>query len=207
MLRSLLLAAMIATPALAAPDRLAQAAALRDQALAASAAYPLLEDLTTRVGQRLAGTPAEARGRDWAVAAMKTAGLVNIKVEPFPLAVWERGTESAEIIGSHPQTLRVAALGYSGATPAGGITAPVVYFADHAALAAAAPGSLDGKIAFIDHRMMRTQDGSSYGSNGAVRRTAPALAQSKGALAVVIRRVKVYQVAPCKSTYEIPRHL
>ncbi len=187
MFRLLLLAALLATPALAAPDRLGQAATLRDQALAASAAYPLLADLTTRVGQRLAGTPAEARGRDWAVAAMKAAGLVNIKVEPFPLAVWERGIESAEIIGSHPQKLAIAALGYSGATPAEGITAPVVYFADYAALQAAAPGSLVGKIAFIDHRMMRTQDGSSYGSNGAVRGAGPALAQSKGALAVVIR--------------------
>jgi hypothetical protein len=35
--------------------------------------------------------------------------------------------------------------------------------------------------------MRRTQDGSSYGSNGPVRRTGPALAQSKGAVAVLIR--------------------
>ena len=175
-----------ATPALPA-DRLEQAAVLRDAALARSEACPILEDLTTSVGQRLAGTPADARARDWAVKAMRAAGLVDIKTEPFPLQVWTRGMASLEITGSHPQMLAVAALGYSGATPPEGITAPVAYFADYQALVDAAPGSLAGKIAFIDHRMMRTQDGSSYGANGPVRRAGPALAQSKGAAAVLIR--------------------
>jgi hypothetical protein len=175
-----------AVPGLAA-SRTEQAAVVRDAALAKSEAFPLLEDLTTSVGQRLAGTPAEARGRDWAVKAMQAAGLTNIRTEPFPLKVWTRGTASLEVTGSHPQTFAVAALGYSGATPGEGITAPLVYFADYQALVDAAPGSLAGKIAFIDHRMMRTQDGSSYGTNGPVRRSGPALAQSKGAAAVLIR--------------------
>jgi len=177
---------LAAAPAFAA-DRLEQAAAVRDAALAKSEAFPLLEDLTTGIGQRLAGTPAEARARDWAVKAMRAAGLTNIKTEPFPLKVWTRGTASVAVTGSDPQTFSVAALGYSGATPPEGITAPVVYFADYQALVDAAPGSLAGKIAFIDHRMMRAQDGSSYGTNGPVRRSGPALAQSKGAAAVLIR--------------------
>ncbi len=183
---------LTATSALAAPDRLTpdrltQAAALRDTALAKSEAWPLLESLTTNVGQRLAATPAEARGRDWAVKAMAAAGLVNIRTEAFPMPLWERGTETAEITGAAPQRLAIAALGFSGATPADGITAPIVYFADYAALQEAPPASLNGKIAFIDHRMMRTQDGSSYGVNGVVRRVGPALAASKGAVAVLIR--------------------
>lgn len=188
MLRSLVVIGLLcsAAPALAA-TRMEQAADVRDRALAKSESHAILEDLTTTVGQRLAGTPAEARARDWAVKAMKAAGLVNIRTEPFPLTVWERGTESAEIIGPNPQKLAITALGYSGATPAGGVTAPVVYFADYKALEEAASGSLAGKIAFIDHRMMVTQDGSSYGTNGAVRRSGPALAQSKGAVAVLIR--------------------
>ena len=190
MLRSMMFAALLAgtaAPVVAAPSRIEQAASARDTAMAKSEAFAILEDLTTGVGQRLAGTAAEARGRDWAVKAMQAAGLVNIKIEPFPLPGWERGSESAEIIGSQPQKLAITALGYSGATPAEGITAPVVYFADYKALEEAAPGSLAGKIAFIDHRMMRAQDGSSYGTNGPVRRAGPALAQSKGAVAVLIR--------------------
>ncbi len=177
---------LAATPVFAA-DRLADAAALRDAALAKSEAFPMLESLTTSVGQRLAGTAAEARGRDWAVKAMKAAGLINIKVEPFPLQVWERGVETAEVVGASAQRLAITALGRSGATPAAGVTAPVAYFADIAALRAAAPGSLAGKIAFIDHHMMRTQDGSSYGTNGPVRREGPAIAAAKGAIATLIR--------------------
>ncbi|MBC7505826.1 MAG: M20/M25/M40 family metallo-hydrolase [Sandarakinorhabdus sp.] len=188
MIRSLVVASLLLTtavPALAT-TRTEQAAAVRDAALTKSEAWSMLENLTTTVGQRLAGTEAEGRGRDWAVKAMKAAGLSNIKTESFALPVWQRGAESAEIVGTG-QKLAIAALGYSGATPPDGITAPVVYFADYAALQAAVPGSLAGKIAFIDHHMMRAQDGSSYGTNGAVRRAGPALAQSKGALAVLIR--------------------
>ena len=188
LLRPITLALLLAaSPVLAAPDRMAQAAQVRDAALAKSEAFPLLESLTTTVGQRLAATPAEARGRDWAVKSMKAAGLANVHVEPFAMPMWQRGLEIAEITGASPQKLTIAALGYSGATSAEGITAPVVYFADYAALEAAAPGSLTGKIAFIDHRMMRAQDGSSYGTNGVVRRAGPALAASKGAVATLIR--------------------
>ena len=212
MLRSLAFALMITAPATAAPNQLpataapnqtpataapgrtpatptrtAQAASIRDAALATSAAYPILESLTTEVGQRLAGSAAEARGRDWAVRAMTAAGLANVHVEAFALPVWERGAETADIIGGSAQKLVVTALGRSGATPAAGVTAPVVYFADLQALKDAGAGTLAGKIAFIDHHMMRAQDGSSYGTNNAVRTQGPAIAASKGAAATLIR--------------------
>ncbi len=186
-LRPLAFALMLAAVPAVAADRMAEAVALRDAALAKSEALPMLTDLTTKVGPRLAATPAEARGRDWAMAAMKAAGLVNIHTEAFPMPVWNRGVETAEVTGAFPQKLVLTALGYSGATPAEGIAAPVMYFSDFAALQAAAPGSLAGKIAFIDHRMMRTQDGTSYGANGIVRRSGPSVAASKGAIATLIR--------------------
>ena len=44
-----------------------QVASLRDAALQDDIAYDIVEGLTTEVGQRLAGTEAEARARDWAV--------------------------------------------------------------------------------------------------------------------------------------------
>ncbi len=181
------LAAAAAVPAAAAPDRLATAAAIRDAARAASTAFPILASLTTEVGPRLAGSAAEARARDWAVKAMTAAGLANVHVEPFTLVGWERGAESAEVVGVHAQRLAVTALGRSGATPAAGITAPVVYFADLQALKDAAPGSLAGRIAFIDHHMTVTQDGSGYGANNAVRTLGPAIAAAKGAAATLIR--------------------
>jgi len=197
--RALLLAACLAAPVLAAPDTaapntaalspasIATAEKLRDKAVASSAGYTLLESLTTEVGQRLAGTEAEARGRDWAVAKMKALGFANVHVEAFAVPLWVRGTETAEITAPYPQKMVVTALGHSGATPASGITAEVVRLASFDDLLAAPAGSLNGKIAFLDHYMKPTQDGSSYGAFGPVRFVGPSIAASKGAVAVVIR--------------------
>jgi hypothetical protein len=170
----------------AAGGRVATAAQLRDAALAGNPAWALLSDLTDRVGPRLAGTEAEARGRAWARAELQRLGLVNIREEAFPMTMWDRGEARATIIGSNHQ-LAVAALGGSGATPAGGVKAPVACFNTLAAFRAATDADVKGRIVFVDHRMTVTQDGSSYGVNGAVRRAAPALGAQKGAAAVLIR--------------------
>lgn len=164
-------------------------AKLRDAALTDDLAYEITEGLTTEVGQRLAGTEAEARARSWAVAKLKALGFRNVRVETFPLPVWVRGQETAEIVSPFPQKLTLTALGNSGATPPQGITAPVVMFREYNDLLAAADGSLRGRIAYIGHDMAATQDGSSYGAYGVARRAGPAIAARKGAVAVVIRSI------------------
>ncbi len=77
------------------------------------------------------------------------------------MPVWVRGEETAEIVSPFPQKLVLAALGNSGATPADGITAEVVRFADLAALEAANEAQVRGKIVYVTHGMTATQDGSS----------------------------------------------
>ena len=95
----------------------ARVAALRDDALANDHyAWDLVEGLTTEVGQRLAGTDAEARARDWAVLRLTALGFSNVHVEPFTMKVWTRGAESAEILAPYPQKMVVAALGNSAST-------------------------------------------------------------------------------------------
>lgn len=183
---ALLALAAIAAPALAADDP-TTAAMLRDRALQGSSAYAIVESLTTEVGPRTGGSAAEARARDWAAAKLKALGFENVHVQTFEVPRWERGIETAAVVGSNAQPLAITALGYSGATPAEGTTAPVVRFADVAALRAAAPGSLAGKIAYIDHAMARTQDGSSYGAFGEIRRAGPALAAQRGAAGFLMR--------------------
>ena len=170
----------------ASGGRIETAAKLRDAALASNQAWTLLSDLTDSVGTRLAASEAEARGRVWARAALQKLGFVNIREEAFPMTAWERGSASARIVGSN-HDLAITALGTSGATPGGGITAPISCFDNLAALRAAPDTHVKGRIVFIDHRMTVTQDGSSYGINGAVRRQGPALAAQKGAAAVMIR--------------------
>ena len=166
-----------------------QVASLRDAALKDDIAYDIVEGLTTEVGQRLAGTEAEARARNWAVRKLKALGFSNVRVEPFEMPTWTRGPESAEIVGPFPQKLAIAALGNSASTPPEGITGKIVGFDDLAALEAAPDSAVRGKIAFVSHAMPRTQDGSSYGFFGGPRRQGPTIASRKGAIAIVIRSI------------------
>src|SRR4051794_25912626 len=93
-----------------------QHAALRDEL-----GYNLVEDITTELGPRLDGTPAEARARDWAVARLRSLGFANVHVEPFTISSWTRGPEAAEIVAPYPQRLVIAALGNSASTGPRGI--------------------------------------------------------------------------------------
>ena len=165
-------------------------AALRDDALQNDHyAWDIVEGLTTEVGQRLAATEAEARGRDWAVRRLKAMGFANVHVEPFTMAVWTRGAESAEIVSPFPQKLTIAALGYSGSTGPQGVTGEIAYFESVDALRLAPDSAVRGKIVFIDHHMIPTQDGVGYGQFGAPRRQGPTIASLKGAIGIVIRSI------------------
>lgn len=164
-------------------------AALRDAALADTLAYDLTESLTTEVGPRLAGTEAEARARDWAVARLTALGFSNVRAEPFTMPVWVRGEEKAFITAPFPQPLAVTALGNSGSTGEKGIEGEIVFFPSFADLQAAPEGSLKGKIAYVSHAMRATQDGSHYGAFGAARRQGPGIASQKGAAAILIRSI------------------
>ena len=164
-------------------------ARLREAALRDDLAYAIVEGLTTEVGQRLAATEAEARARTWGVARLKALGFRNVRIETFPMPVWLRGAETAEVVAPFPQKLTLVALGNSGATPASGLTAPVTVFRSFGELQAAPAGSLKGRIVYVGNAMEPTQDGSSYGASGPARFVGPALAASKGAAAIVIRSI------------------
>jgi hypothetical protein len=164
-------------------------AVLRDAALSDETAWDITEDLTTEVGQRLAGTEAEARARAWSVRRLTELGFANVRVEEFRMPVWERGRESAELLGPYSQRLVVAALGNSASTGSEGVTGEVVAFPDVTALEAAPDEAVRGRIVYIGHAMPRTMDGSGYGVFGAPRRTGPTLASRKGAAAILIRSI------------------
>ncbi len=152
-------------------------------------AWDFVEGITTEVGPRMPGTEAEARARDWAMTWLRANGFAKVANEPFMMQTWVRGEEAATVTAPFVQPMHIAALGNSGSTGPGGLTAEVVYFPSYADLVAAPTDSLAGKIAFISHDMRPTQDGSGYGFAGPARWTGPALAASKGAVAVVIRSI------------------
>lgn len=179
--------ALTKEPALNA-TALATAEALRIQAMQGSSAYDIVESLTTEIGPRMGGTAAYDRATVWAQEKFKSLGYDKIWLQPVTFPVWQRRAESGRVISPYPQKLVLTALG--GSTGTGGpLVAEVVEFASLDALKAAADGSLAGKIAFVNQKMVRAKDGSGYGPVSNVRRTGASEAARKGAVAFVIRSV------------------
>lgn len=178
----------VAPPAFSA-EQIAAAAALRDAALAGSAAYAIVASLTTEVGPRLAGSAADARAVNWAEAKMRALGFDRVSLQPVSFPVWKRNAESAEVLSPAPQKLVIAALGWSSATPKAGIRAEVQGFADFAALKAADPAQVRGKIVYVSHHMQARRNGSDYGPSVALRVAGAEVAAQKGAVGLLIRSI------------------
>lgn len=160
---------------------------LIDTALKDDLAWEITESLTTEVGPRLGGSPAEARAREWGAAKLKSLGFKNVRIETYRMPYWARVSESAEIVSPFPQPLAVTALGRSKATPEGGVSGEVVRFSTLLELQAAPETGLEGKIVFVDEPMARTQDGSGYGTAVRKRSQAAVEAGKRGAVASLIR--------------------
>jgi carboxypeptidase Q len=178
-----------AAPALGLDDEQI-AIQLRDAALGGEdMAWEWVSELTTRFGPRPAGSASEQQAAEWAVKRLKALGFENVHLETFPITAWVRGIDSAEILTPVPQPLTVAALGGSPPTPVGGLEGEVVEFPTFDDLKSAPPASLTGKIAYVDERMVRMQDGSGYPVAVAARTDGPAEAARRGAIAFLLRSV------------------
>jgi carboxypeptidase Q len=187
MIRSLVLPVILLwpLPLAAAPSKLATPRSVP----VTDVAWDIVEGLTTEVGPRLAGTAAEARARDWAVVKLKSLGFSNVHIETYDMPVWVRGAETAEVVAPYPQKLAVTALGNSGSTGPDGISLPIVPFMTLAALKAADPAAVRGKIVYLSHQMKAAQDGSGYGPFGNARRQGPSVASKLGAAAIIVRSI------------------
>ena len=162
---------------------------LIDRAMSDEVGLRFVEDLTTEVGQRLAGSESEARARDWSVNELTELGFDTVRIEPFEIPFWSRKHESVAVVSPSPQPLVATALGGSAATPEGGVTGRVVRFESLAELQTAAISQVDGKIVFIDETMIKTMDGSGYGMAVRKRSQCAQAASDKGAAACLIRSV------------------
>ncbi len=176
-------------PARVSEATLATAKVLQEKARSGSGAFAIVESLTTEVGPRLAGSANDPLAVAWGERTMKALGFDRVWTEPVEVEGWQRIAEHAEILSPTTQPLSLAALGGSPSTPAGGVEAEVVGFADMAALEAAPLGSLTGKIAYIASRMERGRDASGYGVAVKARGDGPILAARRGASALLIRSI------------------
>ena len=160
---------------------------LRDKAMHDDTGYRIVTSLTTEVGSRLAGSDADQRARDWAVAKFKALGFDKVYTEPVSYPLWVRRSEHGALVSPFAQALVLTALGYSPGTPAGGLTAQVIQFGSLDALKAADPATVKGRIVYIGYRMQRAKDGHDYGMGSAVRTGGPVIAASKGAAGFLLR--------------------
>ncbi|NBX45524.1 MAG: M20/M25/M40 family metallo-hydrolase [Gammaproteobacteria bacterium] len=165
------------------------AKALRDRALVSEESYRLLEDLTTEVGPRFAGTAGDRAGVEWSKKTLESLGFTNIRTPEVLVPRWIRGEASADVLSPSPQQFVTLAIGGSIGTSDEGLVAPIVMVEDIDALRALPEGAVKGKIVYFNERMMRTQDGSGYAKAVAKRTVGPSIAASLGAVGVVIRSV------------------
>jgi len=169
-------------------DMIDHANMLGQRALSSSLTEEVITSLTTEVGHRLAGTANDKKGREWAMAKMTAMGFDRVWEEPVTIPLWHRGSASARITAPYQQNMAVVALGNSVRTPEGGLTAEVAQFDEYKDLVAAAPNSLNGKIAYVSLRM----DGNGlkgYGYAGQARRDGSVAAAKAGASAIIIRSI------------------
>jgi hypothetical protein len=174
-------------------------ARIRDAVMKSDYAYQRLEDLTDLVGPRLSGSVGAAAAVEQVAAEMRKLGA-KVTLQPVKVPHWVRGEEKAELVGyaGRPegisQRVVLAALGGSGATPAQGITAPVLVVHSFDELKSHSPAEVKGKIVLFDvpfDQLMANAGlaGPAYGQAVAYRGGGPRMAAEMGAAAALVRAV------------------
>jgi Zn-dependent M28 family amino/carboxypeptidase len=155
--------------------------------------YQITEQLTTEVGPRLAGSPADLAAVQWAEKKMQVLGFDKVWREPFVTPYWQRGHARLEVLSPYPQSMVLTALGGSVGTGPAGIDATVLMFDSLEQLMTANPAQVRGKIVFINKAMTKDKAGSQYGKVVGARSKGAVEAAKLGATALIIRSVGTSQ--------------
>jgi carboxypeptidase Q len=193
----ILAACLFNTTAQAAPpgNDPATLSKIRESALQSDWAYERLADLTDLVGPRLSGSAGEAAAVAQVAAAMRKLGA-TVTLQPVKVPHWVRGAETAELVeyrgrpAGITQKVVLTALGGSSATPAAGLTAPVIVVRDFDELKARA-AEVKGRIVLFnvpfDQGMADAGlAGQAYGQVTRYRGGGTRMAAEMGAAAVLV---------------------
>jgi len=154
-------------------------------ALADSAAWNRIAELTEKFGNRISGSQSLEQAIDWIIEKMKVDGLDNVRGEPVMVPRWIRGEESATMVAPRTQNLPMLGLGGSIATPPAGITGEVLVVTSYDDLTAKA-AQAKGKIVLFNVNFTNYGETVRYRSGGAVA------AAKVGAVASLVRSVTPY---------------
>ena len=172
---------------------------VQQAALHSDYAYTRLSHLTNNIGPRLSGSKQADRAVQYVAEEMRRLGA-DVTIHKVMVPHWVRGAETAELVefpGMAPGTTQkvvLTALGGSGSTAPGGITADVVVVPDVEALQALGSEHVKGKIVVFTSKYDRAmaEAGPSfqqYGKAVGVRGRGAMEAAKLGAIASVIRSV------------------
>jgi carboxypeptidase Q len=152
------------------------APAMIKSALGPSALEANLRYLTDTIGGRVSGSPEADKAVGWAVEALRHAGVDEVHTEKFTIPVgWAEGHTHVDILSPGPFPVRLVSIGWSPATPEGGLTADIVDVGsgDDAAFAKAGD-SAKGAIVLVHSKLLQTWDdlGKEYEINALIVRRA-----------------------------------
>jgi carboxypeptidase Q len=151
-------------------------------ALADTAAWSRLAELTDTFGHRLAGSKSLEAAIAWAIGEMSRDGLENVRGEKVMVPHWVRGHEGAELVAPEQHSLVMLGLGNSVGTAPGGIEAEAIVVRGFDELDARG-ASLKGKI------VVYNVPWAGYGDTVRYRSSGPSRAAAYGAVAILLRSV------------------
>ncbi len=164
------------------------------EALSNPVAYHNLEQLCTKIGGRLCGSPQAEKAVKWAEKVLNGMGLDTVYLQPVMVPRWERGTKEIASLtsakaGKH--TLSVCALGGSIATPKEGLNRKVVEVHNFKELKELGREKIEGKIVFFNRPADPSPIYTFAAYGGAVDQRAYGAMQAArfGAAAVMVRSV------------------
>lgn len=189
---------LLASPGIAQTDS-AMIKKIFNEALTNGKSYSNLDYLSNKIGGRLSGSPEAQLAVEWTYKAMKEAGADTVYLQECMVPHWVRGEkESAKIISlvtGSSKEVPICALGGSIATPAQGITAPVLEVKSFEELEKLGKAKVEGKIVFFNSPMDPTEieTFNAYGNAVMFRWAGASEAAKYGALGVVVRSCTLLQ--------------
>jgi carboxypeptidase Q len=156
-----------------------------DRATADHTAYARLTELVESFGPRISGSVALERAIDWILDEMESDGLDNPHGDAVLVPHWVRGEESLQMLLPWQRALPMLGLGFSVATPPGGIRAEVLVVSGFDELEERADEA-HGRIVLFNVPF------TTYGETVQYRTTGAVAAARAGAVASLIRSVTPY---------------
>ena len=178
-------------------EQIATMSRLRNEAMNDPYTYSKLTYLADSIGPRLSGSVQAGAAVEWVATQMRTLGA-TVTLEKTPVPHWVRGEEKAELTawpGNVPETTQkiiLTALGNSVATPAAGLTAPVIVVSSFAELKTLAAEAVRGKIVLFNVPFDKEMTGEGQGLAAYLqvapyRVIGPSVAAKLGAAAILVR--------------------